>query len=234
MPGFTDSVRDALRDALALLSPIDCAGCGFPDRPLCDACRHALHATVVTRDIDGLAVSSAVVYESRVRQVLLAFKEHGRTDVARPLSSPLAAAMMVAEHRAAGLATELALVPTSPAAYRRRGYDPVRLLTCSAGFRATRVLMHTRLTGVQKTLSVDERARNLGGAFVARKEVTGRTFIVVDDILTTGATLREAARAIRGAGGEVVGAATIAFTPRLFASRDIASGQDYGGAKGAR
>ncbi len=234
MPAFTDTVRDALRDTLALLSPIECAGCGFHDRALCDACRQALHAMAVTRDIDGLAVSSAILYDGRVRQVLLAFKEHGRTDVFRALSSSLAAAVVVAENRAARHAAELAPVPTSRSAYRRRGYDPVRLLVRGAGFRAARVLVPARSTGMQKTLGVEARARNLGGAFVARKELTGRSFIVVDDILTTGATLREAARAIRAAGGEVVGAATVAFTPRLLPFRDIGSGLDYGGAKGAR
>jgi predicted amidophosphoribosyltransferase len=79
---------------------------------------------------------------------------------------------------------------------------------------------------VQKKLDVQARAENLEGAFVARRRLDGRRFVIVDDILTSGATLNEAARAIAAAGGEVVGGATLAFTPRLLPFRDNATRQD--------
>jgi predicted amidophosphoribosyltransferase len=117
-------------------------------------------------------------------------------------------------------------VPTSPAAYRRRGFDPVVLLLRRAGLHPVRVLRHTRSTGRQKSLGVAERAANLHGALAARRPLTGRTFVLIDDVLTTGATLDEAARAIRAAGGTVELGVCLAFTPRLLPIRDLSDRQD--------
>lgn len=215
---------DALRDALALLMPIDCAACGADDRSLCSDCRAALTPDVTLRAVGGLSVHTALRYEDRVRRVILAFKQQHRTDVAAALSAPLEHA--IARALAAHPGAELALVPTSRAAYRERGYDPVRLLARRAGLKPARLLEYRRRTSVQKKLDVDARAENLDGAFVARRRLDGRRFVLVDDILTSGATLLEASRAISAAGGEVVGGATLAFTPRLLPFRDNASSQD--------
>jgi predicted amidophosphoribosyltransferase len=187
--------------------------------------------------VGDVEVHSALRYETIVRGLLIAFKQHGRTDVARALGAPLARALDAAIASAAGRGVdrlELALVPTSAAAWRRRGYDPVRLVVSRAGFRPHKILRSTRSRAVQKSLGRVERAHNVAGAFVARGDLSGRRFIVVDDILTSGATISEAVRAVRAARGEVVGAVTIAFTPRLRASRDNDGGEDYGGQKGAQ
>ena len=216
-------LRDWLLDAWALLMPVDCAGCGAPDRSLCAECAAALVPQVAVRSVGELPVVTALRYEGRVRRVILALKEQDRTDVASALSAPLAAAVARVLSTAQA---ELAIVPTSRRAYRRRGYDPVALLLRHAGLRPKRVLRPARSTARQKTLSATQRAANLRGAFVAAQPLTGRSFVLVDDVLTTGATLGEAARAITVAGGEVLGAATLAFTPRLFSFRDNAHGQD--------
>ena len=178
----------------------------------------------------GLPVVTALRYEGVVRRVILALKEQERLDVAGHLAAPLAAAIAAAAVRRA----ELVPVPTSRAAYRRRGFDPVALLLRRAGFRSARVLRHARSTGRQKSLGVAERAANLRGALAARRPLHGRSFVLVDDVLTTGATLDEAARAIRAAGGSVELAVALAFTPRLLPIRDIPDAGEYGGAKGAR
>ena len=221
----------ALLDAWALLLPVDCAGCGANDRGLCGDCLHELAPDLTPRiTAGGLSVVTALRYEGRVRRIILALKEHQRTDVATALSRPLEAA--IRRSLAAGLA-ELVTVPTGRTSYRRRGYDPVALLLRPTGFARSRVLMPARRTSAQKSLGSAARALNLSGALIARASLAGRRFVLVDDILTTGATLDEAARAIRAAGGEVLGAATLAFTPRLFPGRDKPTAEDYGGAKGA-
>lgn len=225
------ALRDALLDAWAVLFPVECAGCSGVDRSLCPECRAALVPDVTLRFAGGFGVHTALRYEGRVRRVILALKEQGRTDAAAALSRPLAAAVAAARRTAP--VAELLSIPTSRAAYRRRGYDPVRLLLRHGALVAARELRHARRTGTQKALGLDERAVNLSGAFVARRLLTGRTFIVVDDILTSGATLAEASRAVRAAGGEVAGAATLAFTPRMLPFRDISNGREYGNDKEA-
>ena len=72
----------------------------------------------------------------------------------------------------------------------------------------------------QKQLDVDERDRNLRGAFRLRHSVAGHRILLIDDVVTTGATLREAARVLREGGAEVVGAAVVASTRRRDGSAE--------------
>jgi ComF family protein len=206
-------VAKAFLDALAVLSPVECAGCSTPDVALCEDCELQLDPAVTPRTIDdGSTVYTALRYEGVVRHTVLAFKEGGRTDVAKPLGRALAAAIDRAAHPSA----EFLLVPTSRAAWRRRGYDPVGLLCRKAGYRSVKLLLHNRATESQKTLAFEERIKNLHESMSARRSLEGRKFVLLDDVVTTGATLVEAARAVTAAGGEVVGRAALAFTPRLF------------------
>jgi predicted amidophosphoribosyltransferase len=78
------------------------------------------------------------------------------------------------------------------------------------------VLRATHDRAVQKGLSMAARAENLAGSMEVRRDIRGARFVLVDDVVTTGATLTEAGRVLRAAGAEVVGAATLAYTPRLF------------------
>ena len=245
-------LSDGWRDALAVLFPVDCAGCGAPDRALCSECRSlfdgALAGQVGEQLLpDSTRVVSAVRYEGPLRQMILGVKEHGRTDVVKPLAAALRVAIEIAAHGVAEKAdpdagvggarhVEVCAVPSSVQAQRRRGYRPVELLARAAGFRLARVLTHWAVTEEQKSLDLAQRELNLRGAFMASTSARGRRFVIVDDVVTSGATLREAARALREGGAEVVGAATLASTPRRSAhhgtfsdrARDIHSHGSYG------
>jgi ComF family protein len=211
--------RRAILDAVAVLFPVECAGCGRPDRAVCRACRAEVQTAAggsagVRRTLaDGTPAVAALPYAGVVRALVLEFKEGNRTDAAHVLAGPLAAAVSAARDVPGGALAELAPVPTSSAAYRRRGYDPVRLLLRRARLPVSSVLRRTRGRTPQKALGSLERRRNTAGAMRARRPLTGRSFLLVDDVLTTGATLEECARAVRAAGGTVVGAATVASTP---------------------
>ena len=237
-----ERVRAAIASATAVLFPTECAGCGALDQVLCPQCRVACGPSVTVHHLaDGTTVCAALRYEGVVRACMLALKEHNRTDIAAVVGSALAAAIEAAASAAADTPPgapavaptdtpavapaiarqriEVAPVPTSSAARNRRGYDPVRLLVARAGFVSARVLYSRRQGKVQKGLSVAERAANREFSIGTIGPLNSRCFIVVDDVLTSGATASEAVRAIRQAGGEVIAVAVVAFTPRMFSRR---------------
>jgi len=91
-------------------------------------------------------------------------------------------------------------------------------------------LEHRRRVADQAGLTATDRAANLTGALQARLDLHGVRVIIVDDVVTTGATLAEAARALRAAGAEVLAAAVIAATERHTGgplSRDISSSEAH-------
>ena len=84
----------AFVDAMAVLLPVSCAGCGEADRALCGACRGQLAPEPVLRSLDdGTPVWAALAYDGVVRRVILGLKEQGRTDVARALAVSFASAV---------------------------------------------------------------------------------------------------------------------------------------------
>jgi predicted amidophosphoribosyltransferase len=213
-------IRESLLDAAAILLPVRCAGCGTPDRTLCDECDASLHAVVRRDEVGDAPVWSALRYEGVARRVLLAYKDRGRVELARALSRRLRAAIAEAQREAgggrAGTALLPVLIPSTRAAWRRRGYHPTRSVLARAHILVPplwRALRLARQTADQAGLSATDRSGNRAGSLRASHRLAGRDCLIVDDILTTGATVAEAARAVRAVGGRVRGAATIAWTP---------------------
>lgn len=178
-------------------------------------------------------------YEGALRSLVLAHKEHGQQALAAPLGALLAEAVLavlgVRAPRADAPATIpflLVPAPSRPSAVRARGRDAALVLVRSAGRELQRrgvpvlvaPLLTTRAGLVdQAGLGVAERAANLAGSLRVREErlrrVAARTpstagVVVCDDVVTTGATLVEAARALGAVGLPVLGAATLGATGR--------------------
>ncbi|MFG6445080.1 ComF family protein [Microbacterium sp. P07] len=215
----TAPLRRALADALTFVLPVDCAGCGAEDVALCEECSRELRPAPTRRDVDGVPVWSGLPFTGVPARVIRTLKEEGRIALIRSLAPALSVAL---ERLPAG--PSLVPLPTSAASMRRRGYRVPELLARRAGVEPLGALRSARVTSDQRRLDVDERRANVAGSLVARG-VAGRRVIVVDDVVTTGATLGEAVRALRAGGAEVVGAATVAATPKRFGARPERAGR---------
>jgi predicted amidophosphoribosyltransferase len=212
-----------------LVLPRRCVGCGRPAAGLCSACLGSAAPLHVVQH--ELAVFAGAAYSGAVRAALLRYKERGRRDLAAPLATLLARAVKACPAGRGVPSPVLVCVPSSRADAAARGGDHVRRLAYRASRRAgvpvaPNVLVLARRKGESAGLGVQARAANLAGAFAARDPCrSGSAAIVVDDIVTTGATLREACRALRAAGWPVAAAAVVAATP-LRARRDNAAVAD--------
>lgn len=221
MPALPDRITEALSGALALLFPVWCVGCDLPDTALCSACRESLAPRTLQRRFDGfsvhsgLSVYSGLAFEGVAARALRAAKEEGRTRLLSALAPALTTAVDDALRGVGdgGSPVTLVPVPTSGAAMRRRGYRVVEVLAARAALPTRRLLTVGGATADQRTLGRRERAENVSGRMHARG-AQGRRVILLDDVVTTGATLREATRALVAGGAQVVGAATVASTPR--------------------
>lgn len=207
----TDALRSAAREALGALWPVRCAGCHAPDTALCPGCAEALRRDPVDDRLDGLPLAAAAAYAGVVRATIVACKQHGDRAVARALGLALAGAL-------ARLPTaEVVRVPSSRDGMRERGFDPVALVLRRAGIAST-PLRRRAARGHQRDRGAAERALHAQGSLRLRprdaERLRGRAVVVVDDVVTSGATAREAIRALRSAGAVPVGVAAIARTPR--------------------
>jgi predicted amidophosphoribosyltransferase len=152
--------------------------------------------------------------------MIVAHKERARTTLTRSLGQALAAAVVAGDGSAGCV---LVPVPSAPRAVRGRGHDSTLSLAHAAvaelraeglDVRGLGALRQSRRTADQAGLGSAERASNLSGALSVVQPVRDLCVILVDDVITTGASLAEAARALRAAGARVESAAVIAATPR--------------------
>jgi predicted amidophosphoribosyltransferase len=171
-------------------------------------------------------VWTVAAYDGAVRAALLAHKEDGRLSLATPLGRALALSVMgVLSSRTVPGQLLLVPVPSRPAVVRERGHDPLWRLArvCRRSLRAAGIHAATSQLLRQRTkvddqagLSAADRQTNLSHAFVVRRKPRSRQLaaIVLDDIITTGATAKEAARALDEGGVHVVGVAVVAATEK--------------------
>lgn len=232
-----DQAGGAAADLLALVVPVDCVCCGAEDRDICVFCDRQIRR--LTRipfraeggapalvDVDGdpmLPVVAAGVYREELAQAILSFKRHGQYQLRGSLGRALAGA--IGKAISGDARVFLVPVPTSNQAFLKRGFSPVQLLLSEVSGQLPGLAVHDvlRKTGAggrqfmggQKGLGRGGRARVRHSMSIRqsrRHQVAGHRCIIIDDVLTTGATLAEAARALDLAGAVVTGAVVLAAT----------------------
>ncbi|MGH8825293.1 MAG: ComF family protein [Jiangellaceae bacterium] len=210
-----------------------CAGCETRPGLLCDACAAELSgpAWLVDQRPAGLRVAAVALYGGVPRSVVLAHKERGRLGLSACLGDALAVAVAGLLEAPGGCpacsARAVALVPapSGRAAVRARGHDPLLrvarragVLLRRAGYECTVVpaLRQRRRVADQAGLGQAARRENLRDAMAVRAAagplLRDRCVVLVDDVVTTGATLAEAARALHADGVEPCGVAVVAVT----------------------
>jgi ComF family protein len=204
-----DPLCGACWEGFERIAPPWCRCCGAPlgIEGLCGACRRRRPRFAYAR--------AAVLYGDLVREAIHAFKFGGRRGLATPLGDLLAGLGLSALPGA--VPDALVPVPLHPRRARERGYDQALLLArrleraCGVPVVAD-ALLRAVPTQPQTDLDASARSRNVRDAFaVSRPErITGRHVVLVDDVLTTGATAGECARTLYGAGATAVGVLTVA------------------------
>jgi ComF family protein len=212
--------------ALDLALPASCAGCGQEGDALCRECRPALDVRLAAvpgvpiglpADLPAplLQLEWCAPFTGVTRRALHALKYDGE----RRLAPPLGAAVARRWARAGAAGDALVPVPASPDRVRERGYDQAALIATEAGRRlglpVLQVLERARATTAQFDLDRAARATNLVEAFrvggdAARLTIAGRWLVLVDDVVTTGATLAACASALVDAGALAVSAVAVA------------------------
>jgi ComF family protein len=214
-----------MRAILDLLLPPSCPGCDREGEVLCGRCSAALWRRVdeppgwplglaAGLPVGILQLEWCASFGGPVRAALHALKYGGERRLAGPLAEAIAA-----RWQAAGRAGDLVTwVPVHPRRRRDRGFDQAeelaRRMAATIGLPVARTVKRVTATTAQHGLGQAERLANLAGAFVVptddRSAVAGHWPILVDDVVTTGATLAACAAVLRAAGAISVSAIAVA------------------------
>jgi ComF family protein len=214
-----------VRTVLDLLLPARCPGCGREGRVLCEVCRQSLLRRLdepagaplgmpVAMPAGLVQMEWCATFSGSVREAIHALKYGGE----RRLIEPLAAALADRWARAGAGGDLVTWVPVHPSRRRERGFDQAeelaRIAARRLGLPVRPSLERRRRTAAQHALGQQARIGNIGGVFVARTDareaLRGAWVIVVDDVLTTGATLAGCASALLDAEAAAVSGLTVA------------------------
>lgn len=193
--------------ALDLCARRNCFGCGLSGSWLCRGCARQLSPAGARAPIPGVAaIHCPWAYEGAARDLILALKLRSRRDVAEPLIEATLGAI-----RATGsMATCVTWVPARRRDIRARGFDHARVLAAGIaeglGLPLRSLLVRTDTRPDQAGLTGEQRRANLVGAFEARPEPG--SVLLVDDLITTGATATVCTHALGVAGAGRVEVAT--------------------------
>ena len=225
LPGlasFKNGVDLIWQSTLDLVFPPHCASCGKADELWCARCRQLLASyplhRLERRLNPNLVVVSTGTHSGILRTAIHAYKYEGVMD----LAIPLAQRMMDTFSTSGSYVDAIIPVPIHKERRRQRGYNQAELLAEQIAYRVNvpsmpDILVRYRDTASQVNLSAHERQQNVKDAFFVLKPVQSQRFLLVDDVVTTGATLIACAEALIAAGAAAVTGLTIVSASDLAA-----------------
>lgn len=198
-----------------LIFPPQCGGCGRVDFRWCETCFDDLQAIpVIFTDSPQLGLAGAGAsgpYEGMLKRAIRAFKYNGAVELAAPLAERLTVTLEQLDWSCDFIAP----VPLSVNRLAERGYNQADLLgrrvaeQMNIPYRPD-ALRRERDTEQQARLNVEQRAENVKDAFAASRDAADRSVLLIDDVITTGATLEACADALKSARAAAVYALTVA------------------------
>lgn len=194
-----------------LLFPTRCFGCGVVGISICSTCRSQWHPHYYSTNIGALHVHSAIIYSPIASKIILAAKENGLKAADKLIIDSIVHVLTQAKFENRDI--KLVPIPSSISARRRRGRSFVVDLTNQIGKQTSLPVLDalelTRKVRDQSLLLAKARASNMNGAIALKSGAYPRgDLILIDDVVTTGATLREAARALHAQGFPVLASVT--------------------------
>ena len=197
-----------------MLLPVTCAGCGTRGAPVCRTCTAALRPAPALPPPPGVDACFAVLaYDGPARDVVARLKYRNH----RTALAGLAAAMAASVTTAPDVVT---WAPTTTARRRDRGFDHAELLARAVARHLRRPCRSLLERGTGPPQTGRPLAERLGGPrLVPRRPVSGRV-LLVDDVVTSGATATAAALALRAAGAGTVDVVAAARTPPPHRTQD--------------
>jgi ComF family protein len=215
-----------LQNIIELLAPAACLGCGRQGEPLCGSCLHDAsywpeccyfcnRLMVGSRTCERCtevapleSVTVATIYEGPIKDLIWQLKFQRSRSAARVAAGLLADRLALAPQF-----DLITAVPIAPVRYRERGYNQAELVARALGRQLGlpyRSLLGRTRTDHQVGRDRHERLEAISGAFYPIRRLRNEHVLVVDDVLTTGATLAECARILSVAGAGRMSAAAVA------------------------
>ena len=200
-----------LEELTQLLFPTRCYGCHAIGLSICSTCRREWHPHYYLTHIQNLKVHSAILYSSTASKIILAAKESGLKGADKLIIDAIVHVLNRGDFDSHNV--RLVPIPSSQSNSRRRGRnfisDLCHEISRQTNIPVTPALELARKVKDQSGLSAKARATNMKGAFAISAGVYPRgDLILIDDVVTTGATVAEAARALNSHGFHLLGSVT--------------------------
>ena len=222
-------------DLLQLILPIECIRCSVLGKILCDQCFGIVNSQVTAKSFSIVererlfTIKSCLPYDQIAARIILGAKDRANENLENLVIEILKIAR---SHFPPNLV--IVPIPSSSQARRERGrdftYDLARAVARTTGDHVVASLKQVRRRKPQKSLTAQERLRNMAGALTFDINAPGITavrsdmrsqakFLLLDDVVTTGATMREGIRALQASGAHCIGGISAAFSPNWRATQ---------------